>query len=64
VQGVKDASVEQVAAVPGFGLTTARKVLQSLGVEVPALPPASSDAMPSETPDVPADTSPSTSSTP
>ncbi|GAB1341391.1 excinuclease ABC subunit UvrC [Gemmatimonas sp.] len=35
VQGVKDASVEDIARVPGFGPTSARKVLQSLGVEIP-----------------------------
>ena len=34
VQGVKDATVEQIATVPGFGDTSARKVLQALGVEV------------------------------
>lgn len=32
VQGVKDATVEQIAAVPGFGEASARKVLRALGV--------------------------------
>lgn len=35
VQGVKEASVEAIARVPGFGETSARKVLTALGVEVP-----------------------------
>jgi len=37
VQGVKEASIEAIAQVPGFGETSARKVLQSLGVDVPPL---------------------------
>ncbi len=37
VQGVREATVEQVAAVPGFGEVLARTVLTSLGVPVPAL---------------------------
>jgi excinuclease ABC subunit C len=36
VQGVKEASVEAIAAVPGFGETSARKVLLALGVSLPA----------------------------
>jgi excinuclease ABC subunit C len=39
VQGVKEASAEQIAEVPGFGLASARKVLQSLGVESPVPQP-------------------------
>jgi excinuclease ABC subunit C len=41
VQGVKDATVEQIAAVPGFGLASATKVLQSLGVVLPDSSPDS-----------------------
>ncbi|MBU6366247.1 MAG: excinuclease ABC subunit C, partial [Gemmatimonadetes bacterium] len=37
VQGVREASVEQVAAVPGFGPSLARTVLASLGVPLPPL---------------------------
>src|SRR3954471_15208936 len=32
VQGVRDATVEQIAALPGFSASTARKLLDSLGV--------------------------------
>ncbi|MFO0092740.1 MAG: helix-hairpin-helix domain-containing protein, partial [Gemmatimonadaceae bacterium] len=32
VQGVRDATLEQVAAVPGFGLASARKLHEALGV--------------------------------
>ncbi len=35
VQGVKDAAVEDIARVPGFGVASARKVLQALGVPLP-----------------------------
>jgi excinuclease ABC subunit C len=35
VQGVRDASLESIAALPGFGTGTARKVLAGLGVELP-----------------------------
>lgn len=56
LQGVREASVEQIAAVEGFSDATARKVLTALGVEVaaevavegpaegPALGPAESPA--------------------
>ncbi|HEY0997270.1 MAG TPA: excinuclease ABC subunit UvrC [Gemmatimonadaceae bacterium] len=36
VQGVRDATLESIAALPGFGVGTARKVLEGLGVELPA----------------------------
>ncbi|MES3033126.1 MAG: excinuclease ABC subunit UvrC [Gemmatimonadota bacterium] len=36
VQGVRDAGLEAIAAVPGFSTALARKVLAGLGVEVPA----------------------------
>jgi excinuclease ABC subunit C len=35
VQGVKDATIEQIAAVPGFGPDTARRLLLALGVPIP-----------------------------
>jgi excinuclease ABC subunit C len=36
LQGVRDATPEAIAAVPGFSLTSARKLLESLGVPVAA----------------------------
>jgi excinuclease ABC subunit C len=36
LQGVREASLEQISAVEGFSATTARKVLEALGVPVPA----------------------------
>jgi excinuclease ABC subunit C len=35
VQGVREASVEQIAALPGFGADSARHILRSLGVPIP-----------------------------
>lgn len=35
LQGVRDAGPEAIAAVPGFSLASARKLLVSLGVAVP-----------------------------
>ncbi len=35
VQGVREASVANIAALPGFGPDTARHILRSLGVDVP-----------------------------
>jgi excinuclease ABC subunit C len=35
LQGVKAASVEDIAAVPGFGRASAERILRSLGVDVP-----------------------------
>jgi excinuclease ABC subunit C len=35
VQGVRDAGLDAIAAVPGFSLLMARKVLLGLGVELP-----------------------------
>ncbi len=40
VQGVKDATLEQIAAVPGFGLASARKLHEALGVPLPPAEPA------------------------
>lgn len=40
VQGVKDATLEQIAAVPGFGLASARKLHEALGVPLPPPEPA------------------------
>jgi excinuclease ABC subunit C len=50
VQGVKEATVEAIAGVPGFGEASARRVLSALGVERPVTTdsalPASCDALP------------------
>ncbi|MBL0939743.1 MAG: excinuclease ABC subunit UvrC [Gemmatimonadaceae bacterium] len=40
VQGVKEATVDQIAQVPGFGHTSARKVLEALGVVLSDAPPS------------------------
>src|SRR3712207_7049469 len=45
LQGVRDASPEAIAALPGFSLSAARKLLMSLGVAVPQ-----SDAVPAPQP--------------
>ncbi|HEY0931251.1 MAG TPA: helix-hairpin-helix domain-containing protein, partial [Gemmatimonas sp.] len=60
VQGVRDASVEQIAAIPGFGAASARRLLEALGVTVPEPPsdPAPPPA-PDAVPDLPSDTPPS-----
>ncbi|MCA0376157.1 MAG: excinuclease ABC subunit UvrC [Gemmatimonadetes bacterium] len=63
VQGVRDATLEQVAAVPGFGIATARRVHEALGVPVP---PALGDAAtpaPESAP-TPLDASPESSTVP
>jgi excinuclease ABC subunit C len=44
VARLKEASVEEITAVPGIGVTTARAVLEALGV--PQAAPADSDAQP------------------
>jgi excinuclease ABC subunit C len=52
VQGVREATIEQIAAVPGFGLGSAARLLSALGVpsrETPA------DIPTDPTPDVPPD---------
>ena len=59
VQGVRDAALDDIAAIPGFGLTLARAVHSALGVPLPPepLPPedvALADASPSDT--TPSDT--------
>jgi excinuclease ABC subunit C len=51
VQGVREATVEEVAAVPGFGTALARTVLTSLGVPVPALSSDRAAATPSPSPE-------------
>lgn len=38
VHGVRAAALEQVAAVPGFGLASARRLLLALGVDLPDVP--------------------------
>ncbi|MBL8983632.1 MAG: excinuclease ABC subunit UvrC [Gemmatimonadetes bacterium] len=42
LQGVKDAAPEDIAALPGFSLATARRIQEALGV--PAPPPTPNDA--------------------
>ena len=39
LQGVREATVEQIAGVEGFSDATARKVLEALGVEIPPKAP-------------------------
>jgi excinuclease ABC subunit C len=48
LQGVKDASVDDIAALPGFSRVSALKVLRALGVESPepGTPPPVADAAP------------------
>ena len=47
LQGVKDASVEDIAALPGFSTATAAKVLRALGVAgADAPPPAAGEGQP------------------
>jgi excinuclease ABC subunit C len=50
VQGVREASVEQIAAVPGFSAASATRLLSALGVAVPVplpeVPPDVSSAAP------------------
>jgi hypothetical protein len=48
---VREATVEEVAAVPGFGTALARTVLTSLGVPVPALSSDRAAATPSPSPE-------------
>ena len=55
VQGVRDAGLEAIAAVPGFSLPMATKVLTGLGVELPSPPVADVDA--GAAPDAVSDTS-------
>ena len=63
VQGVRDATLEQVAAVPGFGLATARRVHAALGVPVP--PSLGDAATPApESAPTPLDASPESSTVP
>ncbi|MEQ1691484.1 MAG: helix-hairpin-helix domain-containing protein, partial [Gemmatimonas sp.] len=42
LQGVKAAAIDDIAALPGFGTESARRVLSSLGVLVPDVPLADS----------------------
>jgi excinuclease ABC subunit C len=61
IQGVRDASVEQIAALPGFSASSARKLLDVLAarrhgrsITPPKGPPAApGDAMPNGTTDTP-----------
>ncbi|MHB0947690.1 MAG: excinuclease ABC subunit UvrC [Gemmatimonadaceae bacterium] len=52
VQGVRDATLESIAALPGFGMGTARKVLEGLGIPVP--PAAAPEGAEAPTPGEPA----------
>jgi hypothetical protein len=38
VQGVKDAGIDAIVAVPGFSRNLAERVLTGLGVEIPVSP--------------------------
>jgi excinuclease ABC subunit C len=51
VQGVKEAALEEIARVPGFGESSARKVLLSLGVDLPLPPAGASVEVPAASPD-------------
>ena len=44
VQGVREATVEQVAGIPGFAPASARRLLLALGVDLPPLPSAAAEA--------------------
>lgn len=62
VQGVREATAEQIAAVPGFGLASALRLQSALGVPSPTVPPdiptdPSSDIPPDPISDVPPDPS-------
>lgn len=50
VQGVREASLEQIAALPGFGRESAKQILRALGVPVDEAPPSTVPITP-ETPD-------------
>jgi Holliday junction resolvasome RuvABC DNA-binding subunit len=54
LQGVRDASPEAIAALPGFGQKTAERVLESLQKNSPTAPAAAGSVS------APSDTSPST----
>ncbi len=56
LQGVREATVERIAAVEGFSEARARAILQALGVEVPSSPPESDD--PTVTDPTPVDPTP------
>jgi excinuclease ABC subunit C len=56
VQGVRDAALDDIAAIPGFGLTLARAVHSALGVPLPPEPVSPDDI-------ALADTTPSDSAT-
>ena len=48
LQGVREATVEQIAAVDGFSETSAKKVLQALGVLATEVPPPADPAVSDE----------------
>ncbi|MCC7053362.1 MAG: excinuclease ABC subunit UvrC [Gemmatimonadaceae bacterium] len=53
VQGVRDAGLDAIAAVPGFSAAMARKVLGGLGVELPELPAPVAPAPGADAPGLP-----------
>ena len=60
VQGVREATAEQIAAVPGFGLASALRLQSALGVPSRTVPPdiptyPSSDVLTDPSSDVPTD---------
>ena len=59
LQGVKEASLEQVAALEGFSESSARKLLEGLGVELPpkleAAPDPASELATDAAPEMPPD---------
>jgi excinuclease ABC subunit C len=48
VQGVREATVEQIAAVPGFGTATAERLLSALGVPSRVIPSDIPSDLPSD----------------
>lgn len=51
VQGVREASVERIAEIPGFSVVSARRLLGALGVPVPEpAPESAAEIPPTETP--------------
>ncbi len=51
VQGVREAGEDAVAALPGFGRATARRLLEALAASAPTAPPVAGEPQPSAGPD-------------